>query len=198
MSKRKSAISGAMLDLWRPPQHAGDAIGCLATTFTFHPGLFDEQCLGRFLEIESEPDREDLAFLLERESRLGGVYAGVLVDHRQAGVEHSLRWVVLRVRLRTGKQHAKLSLLVWRDLIRIIIASANLTESGYRLNQEVAATIDLGPDTFEREILIQAITFLRNLLGFVPGETEQAPEVQRAGKFLKDTEALVHYWRPSR
>ena len=198
MSKRKRAISGAMLDLWRPPQHAGDAIGCLATTFTFHPGLFDEQCLGRFLEIESEPDREDLAFLLERESRLGGVYAGVLVDHRQAGVEHSLRWDVLRVRLRTGKQHAKLSLLVWRDLIRIIVASANLTESGYRLNQEVAATIDLRPDTFEREILIQASTFLRNLLRFVPGETEQAPEVQRAEKFLRDTEALVHYWRPSR
>ena len=198
MSKRKSAISGAMLDLWRPPQHAGDAIGCLATTFTFHPGLFDEQCLGRFLEIESEPDREDLAFLLERESRLGGVYAGVLVDHRQAGVEHSLRWDVLRVRLRNAKQHAKLSLLVWRDHIRIIVASANLTESGYRVNQEVAATIDLGPESFDREILMQGITFLRSLLAFVPGETEQAPEVHRAGKFLKDTETLVQNWRPGR
>jgi|SRR5215213_2586779 len=198
MSKRKTTFNGAMLDLWRPPQHAGDAIGCLATTFTFHPALFDEQCLGRFLEIESEPDREDLAFLLERESRLGGVYAGVLVDHRQAGVEHSLRWDVLRVRLGTGKQHAKLSLLVWRDHIRIILASANLTEAGYRLNQEVAATIELGPDTFDRELLVQAITFLRNLLRFVPGEAEQAPEVQRAEKFLKDTETIVHNWTPVR
>src|SRR5215212_11775246 len=148
MSKRKSAISGAMLDLWRPPQHAGDAIGCLATTFTFHPGLFDEQCLGRFLDIESEPDREDLAFLLERESRLGGVYAGVLVDHQQAGVEHSLRWDVLRVRLRTGMQHSKLSLLVWRDHIRIIVSSANLTEPGYRFNREVTGAVDLRSDDF--------------------------------------------------
>ena len=86
-----------MLDLWRSPEGAGDPVGCLATTYTFHPGLFDEQCLARFLEIESEPDREDLAFLLERETRLGGVYAGVLVDHTQAGVEHSLRWDVLPV-----------------------------------------------------------------------------------------------------
>src|ERR1051325_5805516 len=126
MNKHKSAFNGAMLDLWRPPQHAGEAIGCLATTFTFHPALFDDQCLERFLEIESEPDREDLAFLLERESRLGGVYAGVLVDHCQAGVEHSLRWDVLPVRIRFGKQHAKVSVLCWTHCTRIIVSSANL------------------------------------------------------------------------
>jgi hypothetical protein len=88
-----------MLELWRPPDGAGEAVGCLTSTFTFSPGLFDEQCLARFLEIESEPDREDLAFTLERESRLGGIYTGVLVDYRQAGVEHSLRWDVLPVRI---------------------------------------------------------------------------------------------------
>src|SRR6267378_1050994 len=146
MSKRKTSVSGAMLDLWRPPQGAGDPIGCLASTYTFDPGLFDEQCLGRFLDIESEPDREDLAFLLERESRLGGVYAGVLVDHTQAGVEHSLRWDVLPVRIRRGKQHAKLSLLAWTRHVRIIVASSNLTEPGYRTNHEVASALDLTPE----------------------------------------------------
>ena len=90
-TRRRRAASGVLLELWRPPANAGDPVGCLATTYTFRPGLFDEQCLARFLEIESEPDREDLAFLLERESRLGSVYAGVLVDHTKAGVEHSLR-----------------------------------------------------------------------------------------------------------
>jgi hypothetical protein len=144
MSKRRNLSSnGAMLELWRPPQGAGEPVGCLATTYTFTPGLFDEQCLARFLEIESEPNREDLAFLIERESRLGGVYAGVLVDHTQAGVEHSLRWDVLPVRLRAGKQHAKLSLLAWSRHLRIILASANLSEPGYRSNYEVAAAVDL-------------------------------------------------------
>src|SRR5437773_770025 len=135
MSKRKKSSSGgAMLDLWRPPQGAGDPVGCLATTYTFTPGLFDEQCLARFLEIESEPKREDLAFLLERESRLGSVYAGVLVDYTRAGVEHSLRWDVLPVRVPFAKQHAKLSLLAWTHCVRIIVASANLTDQGYRFN----------------------------------------------------------------
>ena len=147
MSKGKNGSSnGTMLDLWRPPQGAGDPIGCLATTYTFSPGLFEEQCLATFLEIDSVPHREDLAFLLERETRLGSIYAGVLVDHTQAGKEHSLRWDVLSVRVPVGKQHAKLSLLAWSHHLRIIVASANLTEPGYRTNQEVSVAVDLTPE----------------------------------------------------
>ena len=129
MSKRsKGSKAGTMLDLWKPPQGAYDPVGCLATTYTFAPGLFDEQCLARFLEIGSEPNREDLAFLLERESRLGGsVYAGVLVDYTQAGVEHSFRWDVLPVRIRGGKQHAKLTLLAWTRHVRIMTASTHFS-----------------------------------------------------------------------
>ena len=166
-----------MLELWRPPEKAGEPIGCIATTYTFDPGLFDERCLGSFLEIESEPDREDLAFLLERENRLGSVYAGVLVDHTQAGVPHSLRWDVLPVRVRAGKQHAKLSLLAWSRHIRIIVASANLTEQGYRRNREVAASVDLSPADANGDLLMQAISFLRDLLSLVPGAQNDTPEV---------------------
>src|SRR3990170_5177100 len=199
MSKRKgTSSSGAMLDLWRAPQGAGDPLGCLATTYTFAPGLFDEQCLARFLEIESEPNREDLSFLLERESRLGSVYAGVLVDHTQAGVEHSLRWDVLPVRIRAGKQHAKLSLLVWGRHIRIIVTSANLTDPGYRTNHEVAAAVNLAPDHADTDVLADAVAFLRSLVGFVPGASESPPEVRRAEVFLDGVERQVREWKPSR
>ena len=196
MKKRNSGSSrGAMLDLWRSPEGTGDPVGCLATTYTFHPGLFDEQCLARFLDIESEPDREDLAFLLERETRLGGVYAGVLVDHTQAGVEHSLRWDVLPVRVRAGKQHAKISLLSWTRRLRIIIASANLTEAGYRTNFEVAAAVDLGPDDADLSMLADTVTFLRNLVAFVPGAADDPPEVHRLRAFLDQVERQAGEWR---
>jgi len=199
MSKRsKASDNGAMLDLWRPPEGAGDPVGCLATTYTFAPGLFDEQCLARFLEIESEPNREDLAFLLERECRLGGVYAGVLVDHTQAGVEHSLRWDVLPVRLQGGKQHAKLSLLAWNRHVRIIVTSANLSEPGYRTNYEVVSTIELTPAACDADILADAITFLRTLIQLVPAASYQPPEVRRAEKFLADVERQVRAWLPVR
>ena len=184
-----------MLELWRPPANAGDPLGCVTTTYTFAPGLFDEQCLGRFLEIESEPNREDLAYLLERETRLGSVYAGVLVDHVNAGVEHSLRWDVLPVRIRGGKQHAKLSLLAWSGCVRIIVTSANLTEPGYRSNHEVASAIDLTSRASDAELVTQSLSFLRSLLSHIPGASDEPPEVRRLKGFLELVEKLVQRWK---
>jgi len=195
MSKRKDRLSGTMLALWRPPRDAGDPIGCLATTFTFDAGFFDEQCLARFLEIDSEPDREDLAFLLERETRLGTVYAGVLADHSQAGVEHSLRWDALPVRIPGGKQHAKLAILAWTNHVRIVITSANLTEYGYRFNHEVAGTIDLTPKDAYLDALSACVEFVESLLGFVPGASPGMQEIRRASGFLRRVRRLVGGWK---
>jgi len=197
MAKRKHKVSGAMLEHWRPPSGAGEALGCMATTFTFQPGLFDEQCLARFLEVDSEPDREDIAFLLERETRLGAVYAGVLVDHTQAGVEHSLRWDVLPIRIRRAKQHAKLSLLSWEKHVRLLVASANLTQQGYRLNQEVCIAVDNSPEDAAVELLTQAIGFLRQLCTFVPGTRPDSAEVNRATGFLNQVQEQIASWTPS-
>ena len=197
-ARRKKARSGTLLELWRPPQGAGDPVGCLATTFTFTPGLFDEQCLARFLEIESEPNRDDLAFLLERETQLGGVYAGVLVDHRKAGVEHSLRWDVLPVRIRGGIQHAKVSLLAWSRHVRIIVASANLTEPGYRSNFEVAAEVNSTPAQARNDILADVVRFLGHLIDWVPGAQQGLPEVRRAQTFLSQVLDLTEGWKPAR
>ena len=190
----KKASSTARLEVWRPPAGAGDPIGCLTTTYTFTPGLFDEQCLGRFLEIESAPDREDLPFLLERETRLGGVYAGVLVDHTHAGQEHSLRWDVLPVRLPAGKQHAKISLIAWARCVRIIVASANLSEAGYRTNREVTASVDLKPEHADLAMLADALAFLRRLMRFVPGAEGDLPAAQRAEDFLTRVEQQTRGW----
>ena len=196
--RRRDSPASTMLELWRPPQGAGEPVGCLTTTYTFHPRLFDEQCLARFLEIDSEPNREDLPFLLERERRLEGVYAGVLVDHTQAGVEHSLRWNVLPVRIHAGRQHAKLSLLAWSRHVRVVVASANLTEPGYRSNYEVAAAVDLTPEAGDQDFLADSIAFLRNLSGLVPGAAENQPHVARARVFLNDVERQCRKWQPLR
>jgi hypothetical protein len=194
MTSRSKRSPDTILELWRPPQGAGEAVGCLTTTYTFDPGLFDEQCLSRFLEIDSEPNREDLAFFLEREVRLGECYAGVLVDHTQAGVAHSLRWDVLPVRLARGKQHAKLSLLAWTNHVRVIVASANLTEAGYRYNREVAIALDITPEGAPTDRVGMAIEFFRSLLAFVPGARPDMPEIRRATNFLNQVEEQVSHW----
>lgn len=186
-----------MLELWRSPAGSGDPVGCLTSTFTFNPGLFDEQCLARFLEIDSQPDREDLAFLLERETRLGSVYAGVLVDHTQAGVSHSLRWDVLPVRVPRGKQHAKVSLLAWTHRVRIIVTSANLTEPGYRQNFEVAGHIDGTPECADGNLIRECCGFLRVLLDLVPCVPGDGSGISRAATFIEAVERHVRDWRPA-
>lgn len=190
----KRTPPGAMLDAWRPPPGAGDPIGCLASTYTFNPGLFDEYCLPRFLEIDSEPHREGVAFVIEREVRLGAVYAGVLVDYTQAGVQHSLRWDVLPVRVPGGKQHSKVSLLAWTNHTRVIVASANLSEPGYRTNHEVAAVVDFTPQDCHRQIRGDVFGFLRNVISLVAGAVHNTPEVRRAREFLDLVERQAQEW----
>lgn len=195
---KKNNHGGTMLDLWRPPHGAGDPVGCIATTYTFSPMLFEEECLARFLGIGTSASHEGLAFLLERETRLGSIYAGVLVDHTEAGVEHSLRWDVLPVRLPLGKQHAKIALLSWARFIRIIITSSNLTDPGYRTNYEVAGTLDMQPDDCDRDLVIQATAFLRSLIRFVPASSVSPPNVVRANAFLDLVGRQITGWTTRR
>ena len=192
--KRKSDSAVAMLELWRAPAGAGEPIGCLASTFTFQPGLFEEQCLARFLQVDSDPQREELAYLLEREANLGKAYAGVLVDRSQAGVEHSLRWDVLSVHIPRGKQHAKLSVLAWENCIRVIVSSANLTEQGYRSNQEVTIAIDGNRDGADPRIVTDAVDFLESLIDFVPSGQGESPQKKRARAFLDQVRLLIQDW----
>lgn len=195
--KRRAGSEDALLELWRPPATAGEAIGCLTTTYTFDAEHFDQFCLGRFLAIDTDPEREDLPYLLERESRLAGVYAGVLVDAANAGVEHSLRWDVLPVKVPAGIQHAKVSLLAWADHIRVLVGSANLTEPGYRTNREVMAAIDFGADECDHTLLNDHLTFLAGILRFVPSGDDQPPHVRRAFDFLDAVRRRTAEWTPA-
>lgn len=188
--RRKTDASNALLDMWRPPTDAGEPIGCITSTYTFTPTLFEEWCLARFLGLDSDVEREGLAYLLEREQALGSCYAGVLVDHRFAGVPHSLRWDVLSVRIPSGKQHAKLSILAWSRAIRVILASANLTDAGYRSNQEVAVALDLRPDGGDVDLVLASAEFLADLLGF----TADSVASTRAARFLEVLRGRVQSW----
>jgi len=186
-----------MLECWRPPTGVGEPIGCLATTFTFDSGFFEEECLSRFLNIDSHPDRNSLAYLLERENMLGFTYAGVLIDHQQAGVDHSLRWDILPVRLPGNKcQHAKISVLAWVGCIRIVVASANLTPAGYRNNQEVVGTLDFTPDAMDHDQLAACCLFLSHLIDYVPTAGDTDVVHQRAKRFVNLIQQHAAPWTP--
>ncbi|UGA43036.1 hypothetical protein HU230_0032905 [Bradyrhizobium quebecense] len=188
MSARRSSASeqprARLLDLWTREEAFGRPLGCVATSFTFDAEHFEEQCLARFLSIQSNPNETAKAYLIEREEKLAQCFACVLVDATHTAANRSLRWHMLPVRLPGGGiLHAKLTLLVWENFIRVLIGSANLTEPAYRRNQEVMATLDFGPESNAAPELLRAcIAFLHRVRGYAPGidRTGSGPQVALA------------------
>ena len=145
--KEKRKGYGKLLDAWVPPGNAGDPIGCITTSYTFNAVFFEEECLGRFLELETDPDEDGQLYLVEREEKLANLsYAAALVDQHHCRGSRNLRWELILARPPHGKLHAKISLLYWAQRIRLIIASANMTTDGYRRNQEIFGKLDFRPD----------------------------------------------------
>lgn len=180
-----------LLDLWRGEDDFGRPLGCVTTSFTFDAELFEEQCLARFLSIQSNPNETAKAYLVEREEKLAQCFACVLVDGAHAAPDRSLRWHMLPVTLPSGGVlHAKLTLLAWERRIRLLIGSANLSEPAYRRNQEVMAALDFSEDENPApDVLAQCVAFLHRVRRFAPGlaRNEGGPQAALAG-FLSSIE----------
>jgi hypothetical protein len=104
MARRKAAdvAFARALALWEPPEGAGDAQVCIASTFTFKADFFETECLGRFLGMDTHPAESDaVSYMVEREEKLAAASVTVLADRRHAIEKESLRWDVLGVLLKT-------------------------------------------------------------------------------------------------
>jgi len=184
-----------LLDQWQPPEYAGKPIGCLTTTFTFSAPFFEEQCLSNFLGMDSSPGADGAAYLIEREEKMSGLTGAiVLADSLHCNESRNLRWDVISARVVGGVQHAKVTLLVWQNHIRIIIASANMTEYGYCKNQEVFGVLDYMQDaTYPRQAMLDTLTFLEDLPGYVSAY-ENASSVKRWQAVIKRARKIGINW----
>ena len=150
----KDSSYKSLLDCWAPAVISqAPEVDCnpipvafISTTFTFDSEFFEEECLTRFLVMETEKENDGVAFLIEREEKLAGLHGGiVLVDQVNCRGERSLRWDLVPCRVKKGIMHSKIAILHWSNCIRLIIGSANLTQNGCCLNQEVFGVIDYIP-----------------------------------------------------
>jgi len=197
-TREKKRGYGKLLANWERPDGSGEPIGCIATTFTFSPVFFEEECLGRFLGLETHPAEDGPLYLVEREEKLSQVIcACALVDQNHCTGFRSLRWDFLSARLTSGLFHAKIALLHWSDLIRVIVTSANLTDDGYRRNQEIFGVLDFEPGMKEAPIgcLNEIIDFIRQAATYVdPGHSKVNPAVARMQALLASTSERIRRW----
>jgi hypothetical protein len=184
-----------LLDLWCGEDDFGEPIGCVATSYTFQADFFEEQCLGRFLRMDTESAEDECGYILEHATKLAQAFACVLVDQSQVAGHRSLRWHLLPVRIRGAIQHAKLTLLQWEDCVRLLVGSANLTVSGYRSNFEHMALLDFRPGAGPPiTILRDALGCLRALRQFSPGDEHTVGPQQALTEFLDGVAAKTRRW----
>lgn len=177
----KETVYKTMLDCWTSPQATIDKesarkiipIAFISTTFTFDADFFDEECLSRFLALETEKENDGAAYLIEREEKLASLQGGiVLVDQSNCHGRRNLRWDLVPCRVKQGVLHAKITLLYWSDCIRLIIASANLTQPGYCINQEIFGVIDFTPNgEGDLQLLLGILNYLDELTTDLCGST---------------------------
>lgn len=189
-----------LLEWWLPPDGSGEPVACLATSFTFDTDFFRDECLGRFIGLRGAVGEEgvgSLAQINELEERLSNVSACALVD-RSASIEgRNLRWDVIPVAAPGGLLHAKTSLLIWENLIRVIIGSANLTPAGYRYQREIAVAFDLSPATGVPESFWQEyLESLQRILDLVPADLSGMGPRTRAETSLELLSERIEQYQP--
>jgi len=192
---RRASPYRKLLEQWQPPKDAGSPVGCLTTTFTFSAPFFEEQCLSRFLNIESDPDTDGPLYLIEREEKMADLSgAVVLADSLHCNEARNLRWDIIPARVVGGVQHAKVSLLVWQHCVRIIVASANMTEDGYCKNQEVYGVLDYSAASNpSRRAAESTLEFLSKLPALVAANSE-SKAVQRWQAVIEQARGSLARW----
>jgi hypothetical protein len=129
------------------------------------PNFFDQDFLSTALGLGGVRDR-GYAAPVAMERKLKGVYSAVVADaHALAeGGRPSLQIDVLPVGHRTN--HAKVVLVHRKRLVRLVIASANLTHDGYRRQREIGAILDFKEGgRLPLEVLRQALRGWSDVLG---------------------------------
>ena len=172
--KTRAADQSPLSHYWTPPAVAieggvGKPWACLATTFEFGAEFFETELLPRFLGLKCDHTENEPSFLVEREEALALARVSVLVDHsRFDSSQTTLRWDQVPIHIPGGIQHAKITILAWEHLMRVVIGSANLNRIAYRRNREMFAALDFWntPTSTPLYLIHQVLDVITVMLGW--------------------------------
>lgn len=140
---KKEPGSHRLIDRLAMAPHYGMLRGVLATTFDLNPDFFETDFLPSLLGLGAWDDqRYSSRIAMEKALAQTDAVAIFMDARRYQGRPRSLRVELTPSTGNAGQTlHAKVTLIVHEAAVRLIVSSANLTESGYRLNREVALAL---------------------------------------------------------
>jgi|GEM_PF-1073054 len=191
--KVKTSEQSPLSYYWTPPAAAtdggwGEPWACLATTFEFDADFFETELLPRFLGLKFDQTENESSFLVEREQALDLARVAVLVDHsRFDSSQTTLRWDQIPIHIPGGIQHAKITILAWDKLIRVIIGSANVKRIAYRRNREIFAALDFwnSPDSTPLRILRDILDLVTLMLSWSRSSVASVERTQETVEVLR-------------
>jgi len=144
MAKATKMTALPLIDAVRPMDADGPLVSLICSTYGLsldQPNFFEQDFLPTVLGLGGVRDR-GYAVPVAMERKLKETYSALVADaHALAdGGRPSLQIDILPVGHRTN--HAKIVLIHRKRLIRLVVASANLTHEGYRRQREVAVNLD--------------------------------------------------------
>ncbi len=144
MAKATRQVAPPLIDAVRPTEADGALVALVGSTYGLsldQPNFFEQDFLPTVLGLGGVRDR-GYAIPVAMERKLKEVYSALVVDAHalREGGRPSLQIDILPIGHRTN--HAKIVLIHRKRLIRLVIASANLTHEGYRRQREVAVILD--------------------------------------------------------
>ncbi len=189
-----------LVELWEPP--AGYRLASVvATTYELQADFVEEDLLPAALGLRLPPARgRDFRLELERALENTEVTVFFHPGRYQPGLRRTPRIDLVPLpESRYPKLHAKVALLRFvnpaapefmHGIVRLVVASANLTSSGYRSNIEVAAAIDDAPRASS-----EAATAVRDAANWL--ERLSGSPTEQVTRQLRDM-ATVFTSRPAR
>src|SRR5438034_5405372 len=158
MSTRDDLDRRKIMDWVRPDIVAhGNVIAMLATTFDLDPTFFDSDYLPTFLGLGAWEDTSWANRIAMQRALSRTEATVVMMDARRFhGRPRSLHIEHTPLIGPGGmKLHAKVLLVVQERAVRLLVGSANLTESGYRHNREAALPIVATAHTPELSAVVE-------------------------------------------
>ena len=124
----------------------------LMTTFNFDVDFFEKAILGRLIRNSIKR----ISVFVDAKELAKAVLSG---DASSLGRRYSMNPVFMQ-----GSFHPKILLLLGEKKARLLVGSANLTLSGYYVNNEVFNCIDYDSDNSEyRDLIYEAMSFFQSM-----------------------------------
>jgi phosphatidylserine/phosphatidylglycerophosphate/cardiolipin synthase-like enzyme len=167
-AKSRTEQSRKLIDQLEGEPAFGPLIAVLATTFDLTPDFVELDFLPSLVRVPAWDDRKIRA-RVQLEAELGRLDAVCLLQEasRFQGRPRSLRVHVTPASPASGGVlHAKVTLLVYAEAVRLVVGSANLTPLGYRENREVTVTLTASAKRQgEATLVLAAVERMPTVLG---------------------------------